>query len=504
MIWEGQAYKIYLLCAARSPFIMAMGWSSMKDGFWLHVVSGGDLYGGGGSNSSDLARQQESSAVQPCGVGDGGGGICFFYFSMGERCPSSPSLLKSEISRAAAAGAERRRSMLERSSRHAGEQSTLMAASINDLPQELLEVVLLHARSSFCLIRAAATCKLWRRVLAAGDFLRRFRRLHPPDVLGHWHYHEGRRRHRPVFFPSPDAPVVDVRGRDSLDFLDHHHYRVSRNMELAFVKDCSTVVVCDPWTRQHRELTPMSPWKGDSNRGFHSKIIIGLAAADDDDAGGGVDMSCFRLLCVSLAMKHYGNTTAWATMYSARGDRWVSLGSRDVGNIMPDGSYWFHACSKFLGRAGGSLCWSDHVSNGVLHLDESSGVFSTFTLPPDARHDHRSSYHRGNLRVVDGGGGGSVRLARILDDDLEVLQWSRDGGHKCMALINPERSWRFLDTAQSVTPGHVVVLPGEDYMWMFDVDVETMVLTRSGKNNSHAHRVFPYHLPWPPTIKVCV
>ncbi|KAF8673159.1 hypothetical protein HU200_048707 [Digitaria exilis] len=339
--------------------------------------------------------------------------------------------------------------MPERSSRHAGETktSTLMAASTNDLPQELLEVVLLHARSSVCLIRAAATCKLWRRVIAAGDrgaFLRRFRRLHPPDVLGHWHYHEGRRRHRPVFFPSPDAPVVDVRGRDSLDFLDHHHYRVSRNMELsdggcsssllAFVKNCSTVVVCDPWTRHHRELTPMCPWKGDSNRGFHSKIIIGvfLLAADDDDAAGGVNMSCFRLLCVSLARKHYGNATAWATMYSARDDRWVSLGSRDVGNIMPDGSYSFNACSKFLGRAGGSLCWSGHVSNGVLHLDESSGVFSTFTLPPDVHHDHQSSYHRGNLRVVGGGSGGSVRLARILDDDLEVLRWSRDGGRKCM------------------------------------------------------------------------
>nr|CAB3490180.1 unnamed protein product [Digitaria exilis] len=319
-----------------------------------------------------------------------------------------------------------------------------MAANINDLPQDLLELVLLHARSSVCLIRAAATCKLWRRVLAAGDFLRRFRRLHPPDVLGHWHYHEGRRRHRPVFFQSPDGPVVDVRGRDSLYFLDHHHYRGSRNMELsdggcsssllAFVKDCSTVVVCDPWTRHHRELTPMCPWKGDSNRGFHSKIIIGvfLLAADDDDAGGGVNMSCFRLLCVSLARKHYGNTTAWATMYSARDDRWVSLGSRDVGNIMPDGSYSFKACSKFLGRAGGSLCWSGHVSNGVLHLDESSGVFSTFTLPPDVRHDHQSSYHRGNLRVVGGGSGGSVRLARILDDDLEVLRWSRDGGRKCM------------------------------------------------------------------------
>ncbi|KAF8776411.1 hypothetical protein HU200_003530 [Digitaria exilis] len=392
--------------------------------------------------------------------------------------------------------------------------------SIHDLPGDLLELVFLHADSFVCLVRAAATCKPWRRVIS-DPFLRRFGRF------GHY-YHEP--PSKPLFVPSPAPPgeaTVDVhRLAVSLDFLAHH-YDHGDVMELsdggsllAFVKNSSSVVVCDPCTRKQMELYPQSPWERNPGR-YHSCTFGAflLNAGDGDTSSCSMNMSSFRLLCVSLVRDDVTRTkTAWATLISSRHDGcwWRALGSRDVGAIMPRPSSWISARTKFLGRAGGSLCWSGQaVSNAVLRLDESSGTFSIFKLPAHARRNHWSSYYnRENLRVVDGGTG-FVRLARIIDDDLEVLWWSHDGGHECIVerkvclsqlagieLIKIEWSWRFLDTAETLNPGHVVLLPFEEYMWMFDVNVETMKLTRLRKSkNGQAGRVFPYELPWPPTIK---
>ncbi|CAN6361526.1 unnamed protein product [Urochloa humidicola] len=148
----------------------------------------------------------------------------------------------------------------------AGETSTSKptgATSIHDLPDDLLELVLVRIRSSVCLVRAAAACKLWRRVLAgAAASLRRIDP--PPHVLGHYYDYHGRTA---VFVPSPAPPgeaPVNVRGRVSLEFLaaGRHYYGPeklelsdSRGSLLAFVPPWSSViVVCDPWTREHREI----------------------------------------------------------------------------------------------------------------------------------------------------------------------------------------------------------------------------------------------------------
>ncbi|TVU49494.1 hypothetical protein EJB05_00807, partial [Eragrostis curvula] len=59
--------------------------------------------------------------------------------------------------------------------------------NIDDLADELLELVLLRVSSPLSLVRAAAACKSWRRVIAADGFLRRFRSLHGPLVVGHFY-----------------------------------------------------------------------------------------------------------------------------------------------------------------------------------------------------------------------------------------------------------------------------------------------------------------------------
>ncbi|CAN6338721.1 unnamed protein product [Urochloa humidicola] len=424
----------------------------------------------------------------------------------------------------------RRRSIpaMPNRSRRAEQTSTrTRRTKINDLSDDLLELVLRRISSPFCLVRAASTCKRWRRVLAPAaadnDFLRR---LHPqpPHILGHF-YDEGRSSNTTIFVPaaSPEQPgeaPINI----SLDFLAGHYSGTmalsdGRGRLLAFVhssdSNSSSIVVCNPCTREHRELKP--PRYG------YWQCTIGaflLAGTDNNTSSIDIDMACFRVLCVWLDReKGNGNKTAHAATFSAREDCWEFLGSAGVSSIMPNLSCWLDARTKFLGRAGGSLCWSGEVSDTVLHLDESSGVFSIITLPAAAIGNRRTmSYNRGNLRVVGGSAGVSVRLARVVGNDLvEVLRWRHYGGDEFMVerkvclprlpgMKRVDSSWRFLDTAETavMSPGRVVLLPDEEYTWMFSLDIGTMKMKGLHKRNSHAHRVFPYELPWPPTIKVCV
>ena len=55
--------------------------------------------------------------------------------------------------------------------------------SIHDLPDKVLKLVLLRVRTPICLFRAAATCKLWRRVIAGDGFLQRVRSLHQRTIF---------------------------------------------------------------------------------------------------------------------------------------------------------------------------------------------------------------------------------------------------------------------------------------------------------------------------------
>ncbi|KAL6622517.1 hypothetical protein ACP70R_032396 [Stipagrostis hirtigluma subsp. patula] len=135
--------------------------------------------------------------------------------------------------------------------------------SIHDISDDLLELVLLHIGSPVSLVRAAATCKLWHRVIAGAGFRRRYRSVHAPHVLGHCHM-----RHRFgesfIFIPYPEPPgeaAVDIGDRVSLSFLPSRiihkgnlELNDSRGGLLAFVQSPS-VVVCDPWTKQYKVTT---------------------------------------------------------------------------------------------------------------------------------------------------------------------------------------------------------------------------------------------------------
>ncbi|CAN6352141.1 unnamed protein product [Urochloa humidicola] len=337
------------------------------------------------------------------------------------------------------------------------------------LPDDLIELVLLRLRTPICLARAAATCKPWRRVVAGAGFLRRFHALHRPDdhlLLGHYCVNtettdniNALPRLNAEFIPSPPRPATaaanhHLRRRLALDFLSrpppysYAHQRVltdSHGGLLAFIQDNWYAVVCDPWTRQFKEVR--FPWgqnDGDRDRTYH---CIGAFLLDSDDAGNGCCSpmsSSFRVLCVCLVMDYMDDRVeAHACVFSARHDGWVQFSvSTDIGRVHWTGGFSLDRLDTYkriVGRAGGSIFWFTYHGY-LLALDENTREFSTFRLPvaPDVDvyiSRARQLYHEQTVRVVGGGAAaaGAVRVVSVVDGDLEVLvlNWAPHGEWEC-------------------------------------------------------------------------
>ncbi|XP_037468475.1 uncharacterized protein LOC119340659 isoform X2 [Triticum dicoccoides] len=81
---------------------------------------------------------------------------------------------------------------------------------------DLLGEILLRLAFPTSLVRAALVCKRWLLHAAAPAFLRRFRDLHPPSLLGFYVVTTG--PHPPRFVPLPQPPeLADVVRRGSFD-----------------------------------------------------------------------------------------------------------------------------------------------------------------------------------------------------------------------------------------------------------------------------------------------
>ncbi|KAL6642689.1 hypothetical protein ACP70R_020870 [Stipagrostis hirtigluma subsp. patula] len=397
------------------------------------------------------------------------------------------------------------------------------ATSIGDVPDDLLELVLLRVRSAALLLRAAAACRRWRHVVAGAGFLPRFRSLHGPQafVVGHFCATTPPGGLEILdFVPSPPRPATHLRRRVSLDFLhrpDHPYRRPaltdSRGGLLALVHGNRHIVVCDPWTRQRRELE--FDWSREDEiferQFFFSFLGAYLLDADDEAINGGPRMPDFRVLCVRTAWEELTERAiVHARVFSARDNRWLWSVVTDT----PNGALGYES---FMGRAGGSLFWLTY-DGGVVLLDESSGKFSAFMLPAAADTGNDPHLlHRAYIRAVHGSNG-AVRILHILGDDLEVLAWAHGGVEWVLERkvnlsqlaniveVGPGWSWHFQDTVASTAAAALGLMAASSSSTiMFHLDLETMKLMQSGEKWSlYSTRVFSYELPWPPTINACL
>ncbi|KAF8746756.1 hypothetical protein HU200_013335 [Digitaria exilis] len=302
---------------------------------------------------------------------------------------------------------ERRRKKRKRTRLPAAEATS----AVHNLSDDLLELVLLGLDSPLCLIRAAATCKRWRHVVADADgaFLRRFRSVHPPRAIGTYYntsdepFSYGRSHlppSDPVFVPSSTTvetdgngpggglqltldfvpcageprDLVDGRGsllllfkekegtakRFSCDCLDHHGYYISPDL-----------VVCEPLTRRYQAIPPPD----------HGVFILGAFLLDVDDADeAAIAMTNFRVLLV-LYEHDYDNHNRHgypsASVFNTCGSSnpgWCH------GEQHYDGVYLPRLDEVHLaGRTGGRVYWSCDDKQVVV-MDEHTLEFSNMAL----------------------------------------------------------------------------------------------------------------------------
>uniref|UniRef100_R7WFW1 Uncharacterized protein n=1 Tax=Aegilops tauschii TaxID=37682 RepID=R7WFW1_AEGTA len=136
--------------------------------------------------------------------------------------------------------------------------------TLHDIPDKLLELILLYLTSPHWLVCAAATCKRWRRIVVQESFLRHISTPNSSSlVAGHYHNHtspiDGARL---SFVPSTPALAVNSH-HFSLDFLpgggsrswvivdSHHTLLLLAKKKTGWRHRCfPDLLVCEPITRR--------------------------------------------------------------------------------------------------------------------------------------------------------------------------------------------------------------------------------------------------------------
>jgi hypothetical protein len=121
---------------------------------------------------------------------------------------------------------------------------------------DILREILLRLGFPTCLVRAAAVCKHWYRIASDPDFLRRFRALHPPQLLGF--YDSARLR----LVPRPHLPELAsvVRRCNSFDLgCNVSNIYECRNGRLLLVDTSHGYAICSALHPERGLVSPRFP-----------------------------------------------------------------------------------------------------------------------------------------------------------------------------------------------------------------------------------------------------
>ncbi|XP_044963161.1 uncharacterized protein LOC123419838 [Hordeum vulgare subsp. vulgare] len=405
---------------------------------------------------------------------------------------------------------------------------------VHHLPDHLLELVLLRVGTPVALLRAASTCKRWRRLIFTDDeaFLARLRRsLGAARVPGHYHVDDGNNGH--VFVPDTDSSALDRR-HFSLDFLPavprgslpweladsrgglllfHRRDAVYHRMGSVWEGDPEylhfpDMVVCDPLNRRCQGILY---WEAMWSYRCLGLFLLDGAAADDAPAGGGssIGMSNFRVVAVIYESDVFEDDRGAprACVFSSGGDGGWRQESTAGGDVpVPE-----YASISFAGRARSSLFWRMEHEGAVLALDEAAIQFSLVTLPCTVVGTPEES---SAFRVIGGDDDGAARVVRVTaNNDLTVFRQLQSSGEwvveKLLRLQQatcglPGRKETYFERPAKLvatTRRHVLVTPEEE-TWIFSVDLERLEVDRAHERNRYAGAAYPFELPWPPAGSV--
>lgn len=130
---------------------------------------------------------------------------------------------------------------------------------------DLLREIILRLAFPTDLVRAAAVCRRWLRVASAPAFLRRYRALHPPRVLGLFAKHAGGSLFEPLPHPrglaaaAKGAMLGSIGGGEPLPVYDCRNGRVLMDLSDPFDRGDGTLAVVSPLLHASRSLAVLPP-----------------------------------------------------------------------------------------------------------------------------------------------------------------------------------------------------------------------------------------------------
>ncbi|KAM3317479.1 hypothetical protein ACQJBY_035266 [Aegilops geniculata] len=255
------------------------------------------------------------------------------------------------------------------------------------IPDELLPEIFLRLPTPADLVRTSAACVSFRRVVADRPFLRRYRKIHAPPLLGflglNGVFH-------PAEPPHPFTTAAEAFADFSLSFLpapasdwaiqDVRDGRVLLGRRGVFTE----FVVCDPLHRRHILLPPIprvNEWRLPSD---NSQMFL---MGGNEDAS---DEIFFRVIYVAAAVDQHKQA---ALVFSSSTGQWRATPSI----ARSPNSYWLQC-------AYGCLYGLTERSHKLQVLDTRRMVFSLLDLPPKARSGGSiSSYVQ--IAIVEAGEG---------------------------------------------------------------------------------------------------
>ncbi|KAL6623444.1 hypothetical protein ACP70R_033323 [Stipagrostis hirtigluma subsp. patula] len=357
------------------------------------------------------------------------------------------------------------------------------------LPDELLEDILLRLDDAADLARASATCASFHRVVTDRRFLRRFRSLHSPPVLGLLlDSSDGSRK---GFYPAqppcrsaPAARAFAAAADFTFSFLSdpaRWHVRdicdgrvlLARRLELPraswFVFD--KLVVYDPLHRRHVEIPPVpgdlapNAWQRE-----YEPFLVPVGEEKE---------SSLRVICNVV----YENKFVTLVFSSLDGE-W-----RDV-TCFSTATFELMRYSILLNRhyAHGCFYWTDYAQKVMLMLDMRDMKLSVVDLPDESEGQQKTIVEAGkdklgllilNRRMLD------LYIKTCQDNSVGIEEWQHDNTILLTQL--PDCVWGIDSEAE----GYIVLrgLPRDELdAWMFPdekpdvlyvtIDVKTLLIER--------------------------
>ncbi|CAM0947096.1 unnamed protein product [Alopecurus aequalis] len=248
------------------------------------------------------------------------------------------------------------------------------------LVDEILEEIFLHLPAPAALARASTACPRFRRIITEGSFLRRYRKLHPPPLLG---FVADKGGFHPAQEPHPSAPLARALA-DAADFsysfvpkpnngwLTPWYGRDIRDgrvlLECSCLFDIEAVftylAVCDPLSRRYVLLPPIpQEMTVQQERLVEFEPMLAPIGQDEDETS-------FEVICTA----HYKSKLVAFVFSSVTGQWCISTSPTwsSLGTVEPS---W--ECLSRFNYLYGCFYWTSLWIDKLLVLDTRTMEFYT-------------------------------------------------------------------------------------------------------------------------------